>query len=314
MIRAAILSLAAATAAEAQSLSLRFPAVSSTMAEVTSQRDSYFVPTGPYSEGQIEGITAEGPVAQQSWKLGGGGLTTLQILAPLRAQLADAGFEVLYECEARLCGGFDFRYQVDILPEPDMHVNLGDYRYLAARRETSGTAPPDYAVLIVSRSANAGFVQLTRIGQAAAADPAITTSTKTPAPSAPLAPRGAIGDQLESFGHATLDDLEFNIGASTLGDRNFASLADLAAYLRDRPNRSVMLVGHTDSQGSLDNNIALSQRRAASVMERLIQQYDVPVAQLDAKGVGFLSPRASNLTEEGRAQNRRVEVVLTSTE
>ncbi|MDJ0629768.1 MAG: OmpA family protein [Rhodobacter sp.] len=310
-LRAATLALAALAPMQAQALSLEFPAISSTVAEHSARKDSYFVPTGPFTEGPISGLTAEGAVVQQSWKVGGGSLTTLQILAPLREQLQSAGYQTIYECEARICGGFDFRYQIDILPEPDMHVNLGDFRYLAARRESD--EGPEYAVLVVSRSANAGFVQLTRIGRSRP-DPAMTTSTKTPAPQATLAPAGPIGDLLESHGHATLDDLYFQTGSSELGAQDFASLQSLAGYLAARPERRVVLVGHTDSQGALDRNVALSERRARAVRERLIQQYDVPLDQVDAKGVGYLAPRASNLTDEGRAQNRRVEVILTSTQ
>ena len=99
-----------------------------------------------------------------------------------------------------------------------------------------------------------------------------------------------------------------------VGDQAFASLQALADYLRIYPDRTVALVGHTDSAGSLEANIALSKRRAKAVMEHLIKEYGVSAAQVNADGVGFLSPIASNLTSEGRAQNRRVEVVLTSTQ
>ena len=74
------------------------------------------------------------------------------------------------------------------------------------------------------------------------------------------------------------------------------------------------LVGHTDASGGLDVNIAVSRQRAQSVRQRLIDRYDIPARQVDAQGVGYLSPRASNLTEAGRQKNRRVEVMMTSTE
>lgn len=294
----------------AQGLSLEFPAFATPIAERTVASDSYFFPTAPFTDGPLEGITAEGAIRQQSWKLGGGSLTTLQILAPLRAQLQDAGFATLYECEARVCGGFDFRYQIDVMPEPDMHVNLGDYRYLAAQRSVDGA--PEYVGLIVSRSANAGFVQLTRIG--AANDAAgITASTKAPPPDIALQPAGPVGEQLELNGYSTLNDLYFKTGSSQLDDRPFASLAALAAYLAAWPDRQVVLVGHTDAEGSLDANIALSRRRAMAVVERLVGTLGVSPGQVSADGVGFLAPRASNLTDEGRAQNRRVEVILSTT-
>lgn len=290
-------------------MGLEFPALSTSLAERQSQSDSVFLPVGPFSEGKVRGVTAEGALRKQSWRVGAGTLTTLQILAPLREQLENAGYEVLFECEAAICGGFDFRFELETFPEPEMHVALGDYRYLAAQKIVEGR--PEYASLIISRSGNAGFVQLTQVG-AAAAPVRVTASTKAPA-TVTVNP-GPVGEQLEATGHATLDDLVFKTGRSELGDTSFASLTALADYLKTRPDRQVVLVGHTDSEGSLQGNVALSKRRAAAVMERLIGSYGVPRSQVAADGVGFLSPIASNLTPEGRARNRRVEVILTSTQ
>lgn len=93
-----------------------------------------------------------------------------------------------------------------------------------------------------------------------------------------------------------------------------STLGALADYLKQNPARQVTLVGHTDAVGSLDANIALSKRRARSVMQYLTQELGVSASQVAAEGVGYLAPRASNLTDAGREANRRVEVTLTSTE
>jgi len=289
-------------------LELAFPAVSTAVASDRSNGDSVFLPLNPFVEGPIDGISAEGPVLKQSWRVGSGTMTTLQMLTPLRDQLVTDGYEILFECEAAICGGFDFRYVLETLPEPEMHVALGDYRFLAAQKITGGT--PEFASLIISRSANAGFVQLTQIG-GSAAPRAVTTSTKAP-PLTTIA-AGPVGEQLESAGSATLDDLVFKVGKAELGDETFQSLQNLADYLAARPDRQVVLVGHTDSEGSLDGNVALSKRRAGAVVDRLVSEFGVALSQISADGVGYLSPRASNLTAEGRARNRRVEVILSST-
>jgi outer membrane protein OmpA-like peptidoglycan-associated protein len=84
--------------------------------------------------------------------------------------------------------------------------------------------------------------------------------------------------------------------------------------LRANPNLQVALVGHTDSAGSLEGNIGLSKRRARAVRQRLINAHGVRADQLAAEGMGYLSPVGSNLTEVGRNANRRVEVIVTSTE
>ena len=119
---------------------------------------------------------------------------------------------------------------------------------------------------------------------------------------------------LEATGAVALDDLAFEPGSSRLGPGDFASLAELADFLRASPERRVVLVGHTDASGSLAANTALSRARATAVRDRLIADFAVPAGQVSAEGAGYLAPRDTNLTEEGRARNRRVEVILTSTQ
>jgi outer membrane protein OmpA-like peptidoglycan-associated protein len=68
-------------------------------------------------------------------------------------------------------------------------------------------------------------------------------------------------------------------------------------------------VGHTDNQGKSDYNVGLSKRRAASVVTELTGKYGIAATRLDAFGCGMYSPVASNAAEEGRAKNRRVELV-----
>ena len=109
-------------------------------------------------------------------------------------------------------------------------------------------------------------------------------------------------------------DLKFETGSSELSEGTYASLAALAQFMADNPGIKIALVGHTDSQGDLNGNIVLSRHRATSVMERLAEVYQAPQSRMRAEGMGFLAPVASNLTPEGREQNRRVEVILLSAE
>ena len=115
-------------------------------------------------------------------------------------------------------------------------------------------------------------------------------------------------------GHVVLPDLNFVTGSSDLSTEEFDSLAALAAYLTKNPNIKIALVGHTDSQGALSRNIVVSKRRAQSVVERLVSVYAIPRSQLQAEGMGYLAPVASNLTQHGRDLNRRVEAILLSSE
>ncbi|WP_288927623.1 OmpA family protein [uncultured Maritimibacter sp.] len=89
----------------------------------------------------------------------------------------------------------------------------------------------------------------------------------------------------------------------------YPDLRALAENLREYPNSSVQVVGHTDNTGQASYNLTLSQRRAQAVLG-VIQANGVGAARLQAVGKGDSEPVATNLTPEGRAQNRRVEVLI----
>ena len=301
-------------AAPAVALTLEFPGPAQPSANRQEAPTSFDMPIGPWRADGVAKKRLEGALDQTAWRIDTPGLTTLAILNPLKAQLLADGWTVLYECEARDCGGFGFRFEADILPEPEMHVDLGDFRYLAAERE--GPKGMEYVSLIASRSTSAGFVQVTQIGSRTPPPPKVVTGAPPEGlatPARPVVPVGDVIGRLESTGSVVLEDLIFPPGAATLAEGDYASLRDLAAYLRDNPERTIALVGHTDASGGLDANIALSKRRATSVREMLIGKYGAPAPRIAAEGVGFLAPRASNLTPEGRTENRRVEVMITST-
>ncbi len=270
------------------------------------------IAVGPYVAGQVKMQLASGRVLRQVWKTPLTADQTLGLLAPLRDQLQKAGYRVIYQCGTRDCGGFDFRFNTNVLDEPDMHVDLGDFRYLCAAKTTAGKT--EYISLLVSRSPERGFVQLTRVSPVGAPDFPSTTdvsmSTKQAIPADGLPDTPVLSDILAAKGAAVLDGLQFEKGSANLSGNPAQSLRDLAAFLADHPKKSVLLVGHTDASGSLDGNIALSRKRAESVVKRLVETYGVNPAQVLAEGVGFLAPRASNATKEGRTKNRRVEVVL----
>jgi len=291
-------------------LALDFPGAASQSAEEIVGAASYRLPVGPYAESGLETIRAEGAIRKAAWRTATPQLSTLDLLSTLRDQLTDKGYSILFECETEGCGGFDFRFAVDLIPEPEMHVDLGDFRYLAARRVSNGK--PDYVGLMVSRSLESGYVQITRIADDQKAAEIVAKSTKSDA-TRPIE-AGSLAAQLADAGVAVLSDLDFGVGSAELAESDYASLDALAQYLEANPGHSIALVGHTDFAGSLDGNVALSRKRAASVLDRLVGRYGIDPARLDAQGVGYLAPVASNETDTGRAKNRRVEVVITSTQ
>ncbi len=83
----------------------------------------------------------------------------------------------------------------------------------------------------------------------------------------------------------------------------------MAKLLANDPSLKLFVVGHTDAVGQVDANLQLSQARAEAVVKALVAGHGVAAARLRSYGVGPLSPVSSNATEEGRAKNRRVELV-----
>lgn len=301
----------AAPPARAQALDLTFPGPAETVAERNEALASYALPIGPWADGTMLTRVTEGTLHQTAWRIARPGLTSLEIMAPLRAALAAAGFRTLYECDTLACGGFDFRYSTRVLPEPDMHVDLGDFRFIAAERGSGAEA--EHVSLLVSRSSAAGFVQMIRVGPQAAAQ--LNTSTKAQGEAVALAappalPAGGLAAQLTA-GRAVLEGLSFASGAADLAPGDHAALAELAAWLAANPDQGVTLVGHTDASGSLEANVAISRRRAEAVRQTLITAHGIAPARIGAEGAGYLAPRATNDTEAGRALNRRVEAIPT---
>ena len=267
---------------------------------------SYDLPIGAWTESAgVPVASLEGEVRRSAWRVSGSGLTIGQVIGPLREQLMEAGFEIIFECGARSCGGFDFRFGIDVLRAPNMYVDLADYRFLSARSPDSTRA----LSLLISRDGETIFVQFIEVGPAGQTAVELSDARSMPIPE----DAGDVVQALERAGHVVLADLDFASGSASLGEGPFGSLDAVAAYLLANPNRQITFVGHTDSTGSLQANIALSRRRAESARSYVIAQ-GVPSSQVAADGVGYLSPRAPNLSADGREANRRVEAVLTSVE
>ena len=296
-------------------LDLSLPTAAEKTADLHEAFGSLRLATGPFAQGTLPTQLAEGQLAIASYRFPLEGRSSLQILQTLQDQITRAGYQTLFTCETEACGGFDFRYGIKVLPEPDMHVNLGDFRYSLAQ-----SAKGDFLALLISRSTGMGFVQITQLGETVtiADQPGNTAQTALAKPKpaeTPVKPIEASGlvERLESGQATVLEDLIFASGSSTLADGEYGSLAVLAQWLAADATRKVVLIGHTDASGSLEGNIKLSQLRAESVRQTVLFAHKISPNQIEAEGVGFLAPRDSNLTEAGRQKNRRVEVMATST-
>ena len=107
----------------------------------------------------------------------------------------------------------------------------------------------------------------------------------------------------------TFDDLHFETGSATLSKASDTQLGQLAAVLKAYPKATMSVRGHTDNAGDPAANKKLSADRAATVRQALVER-GVPAAQIESEGHGSERPIVSNESEEGRARNRRVELVV----
>ena len=120
---------------------------------------------------------------------------------------------------------------------------------------------------------------------------------------------GEMSRSLADSGKIALYGIYFDTDKDTLRPDSQATLQEIANLLNANRGLKVSVVGHTDNQGKPDYNLDLSRRRAAAVVHELTSKYGVAADRLSSFGCGFYAPVASNDSEDGKAKNRRVELV-----
>lgn len=114
---------------------------------------------------------------------------------------------------------------------------------------------------------------------------------------------------LARSGKVAIYGIYFEFDKAELKPESAPTLREIAQLLGDRPQLRLHVVGHTDNVGQLDYNMRLSKARAEAVVEALTADYGIASGRLRAAGVGPLAPAAANTSDDGRAKNRRVELV-----
>lgn len=112
-----------------------------------------------------------------------------------------------------------------------------------------------------------------------------------------------------SSGHASVYGIYFDFDKADIKAESEPAIREIAKLLEDNKGLKLYVVGHTDNVGGLDYNTRLSKARAEAVLKELTTKYKISPERLRAFGVASLAPVASNKTDEGRARNRRVELV-----
>jgi len=118
-----------------------------------------------------------------------------------------------------------------------------------------------------------------------------------------------ISSDIVKDGRAVFYGIQFDFDKADLKPESEPQLAEMAKAMKADPKLKVLIVGHTDNAGKLDYNTGLSQRRAEAVVKALAAKYGIDAKRMVARGLASLAPVATNRTDEGRAKNRRVEMV-----
>jgi OmpA-OmpF porin, OOP family len=124
-----------------------------------------------------------------------------------------------------------------------------------------------------------------------------------------LANADFFSNNLKTTGHVAVEGIYFDTGKSELKPESEKAIAEIAKLLKSDAALKVYVVGHTDNVGGLENNLRLSQDRAQAVVQALVRNQGIEATRLKSFGNGPYAPVASNDGEEGRAKNRRVELV-----
>jgi OOP family OmpA-OmpF porin len=124
----------------------------------------------------------------------------------------------------------------------------------------------------------------------------------------------AMAGSLTDTGSVAVYGIYFDTAKAELKPESDAALGEIAKLLKEHPTLKVFIVGHTDMMGDPATNMRLSQARAQSVANALVAKNAIAGARLTPFGAGSYAPVATNKTEEGRAKNRRVELVEIATQ
>lgn len=217
------------------------------------------------------------------------GRSTTEIIRNFEDALRGSAAQILFSCAGRECGT-PIRW-TPINGIRDMGGQVHN-RYVAARAMKDGTDV---------------FVSVFVGGQSTVID---VVELKPMEAGLVTVNADALAAGIDADGHIAVYAILFDTGKSTVKAESKAAIAEIAKLLKSRMNLKLFVVGHTDSTGEFESNMKLSRERAAAVTQSLITEHGIAATRVTPHGVGPLAPVASNTTGEGRARNRRVELVV----
>lgn len=275
--------------------------------------DEFILPLGPavWNEEGVkvakEQALLEGRITRILYR-GPDDKSTLDILRNYQSALEGAGFETLYKCGSD-CGN---NFPALLYGPMEMRIR---------KTETSGSAfdlPQDVRYLAAKYVDNKRTVHIALL---TAYDNGFGSLSKRPVTLLQIieaksmetgmvtVDAEAIGKGIDDTGHMAIYGVQFDTDSSKIKAESSPVLGEIAMLLEARPDLHLLVVGHTDNQGAYEYNLNLSSQRANSVVRYLVEQHAIDKGRLISAGVGYLAPVASNDSPEGRARNRRVELV-----
>lgn len=244
-------------------------------------------------EGQLFSITYRAPEQR----------SPLEVARNYRAALEAAGFSTVFACAQAECGGRTFNHA---LSPRNYYMGFGEYyadqQYLLARLQR-----PDGDVYV------GAYVVLNKAGGGPDRNRSMVQvdimELKPMENRMVVLQADEMNADLAAQGRVAVYGILFDTDKDTMRVDSRPQLEQIAQLLKAHPSLRVLIVGHTDAQGGLEYNRDLSMRRARSIVTALSRDYGIKAERLVAEGVGMAAPVASNRTDEGRAKNRRVELV-----
>ncbi len=220
------------------------------------------------------------------------GRSALEVYRNYESALKNGGFQTLFTC-AKTCGDAP---PSGSFPLDDAFGNYsGETRYLAAKL---ARAEGDVYVALWTYDSSFDIKTFLAVVESKPMQTGLVTVNAA-----------ALAGDITRTGHVAVYGIYFDTGKADVKPESDATLKEIAKLVQQDPNLKLHVVGHTDNVGTLASNMDLSKRRADAVLKVLTTKYHIAAARLDAQGVGPLAPVASNDSEDGRAKNRRVELV-----
>ncbi|MCP4620298.1 MAG: OmpA family protein [Bradyrhizobium sp.] len=229
------------------------------------------------------------------------GRSSLEVQRNYQNSLKGSGFELVFDCSDQNCltGNLQDPYllgqQLD--PENNDTTSYFDHvRYTLMKRSANGA--DIYAAILTGedKGRSTAFVQVVEVKAMEGDKIQVVSSTE-------------LDQAIAKTGKVAVYGLLFDYDKAALKPESKPTLDEIAKLLTAKPELRLNIVGHTDNRGAAEYNLDLSSRRAQSVVAALTRDYGIAADRLAASGAGLTMPIAPNDTEEGRAKNRRVELV-----